>query len=291
MSVTDTDNPITDRPEPPAPAVAASRARGAAVVILFLILALAGLLRFSGINWDSGSHLHPDERFLTDLAANLRSNENPLDYLRTSVSTLNPYNAGRDFYVYGNLPMTATRHAAEWTAGLCDRLAERTGEPWCKRNYTGYDGIHIVGRFLSALLDVLTVAVTFLIGRRLYGKWAGLIAAFLMATSVMAIQQSHFFTADNWATFFTTVAIYAAVRAATIGDDEPRWRLRWYAFFGLALGMAAASRINMVPLALIINVSALIWLGKRITNYEFGDDRRRRFAIHHSELVTSPSRF
>jgi hypothetical protein len=32
---------------------------------LGLILLGGALLRFQGINWDSGQHLHPDERFLT----------------------------------------------------------------------------------------------------------------------------------------------------------------------------------------------------------------------------------
>lgn len=278
MSETEFDIPPTDRSGAPPSAADAGQtarragfnARRAAIAALFLILALAGLLRFSGLNWDDGTHLHPDERFLTMVAGSLRPNENPLDYLRTSVSTLNPYNAGQNFYVYGNWPMTVTVHVANWAAAACDWAGQRLGEPACSRIYTGYDGVHLVGRFLSALLDLLTVAFTFFIGRRLYGNWAGLIAAFLMATSVMAIQQSHFFTADNWATFFTAAAIYAAVRAATLGDDEPRWRLRWYAIFGLMLGLAAASRINMVPLALLINVSAIIWIALRRKEFAAG---------------------
>lgn len=273
MSETDTDVPLTDaplgdepvadQPEPRPPAVVVSRAKASALAILLGILVLGGWLRFTGLGWDGGTHLHPDERFLTIVASSLSRNKNPLDYLRTSVSTLNPYNAGQSFYVYGNFPMTATVYAAEWAAKVCDTMSQRAGERWCERVYTGYDGVHLVGRFLSALIDLAVVALTFLIGRRLYGRWAGLIAAFLLAVSVMPIQQAHFFTADTWATFFSVVAIYAAVRAAGIGEVEPRWRLRWYVVFGVALGLAVASRINMAPLALVINISALIWLGRR----------------------------
>jgi hypothetical protein len=61
-----------------------------AVAGLLIILALGAYFRFVGINWDSGSHLHPDERFLTIVASQLSGVDNPLDYLRTSRSTLNP---------------------------------------------------------------------------------------------------------------------------------------------------------------------------------------------------------
>ena len=262
MSVIDHDNPIPDEPEvaPPHPAASGRRWGNAAVLLLLAVLVLAAWLRLTGINWDSDTHLHPDERFLTMVASGISSVDNPLDYFRTSISTLNPYNFGFDLFVYGNFPMTVTRYAAEWAARLCDAGTAPTD--WCGHAYSSYDGVQLVGRFLSALVDLLSILFTFLIGRRLYGRWAGLIAAALLAFAVMPIQQSHFFTMDNWATMFTTVALYAAVRAATLGDPQPRFRWRWWVLFGLALGLAAASRINMAPLALVINVSAVILIAR-----------------------------
>ncbi len=265
MSVIENDEPIEAGP-PAGPAAPRERAGGRAALIgLLIILILGGWLRFHGLNWDSGSHLHPDERFLTMVGSSIRPVESVLDYLRTSVSTLNPYIQGYPFYVYGNFPMTATRYAAEWAEGVCGAAAGMTGArpAWCGFNLTGYDGVHWVGRFLSALVDLITVFLTFLLGRRLYGAAAGLFAAALMALAVMPIQQSHFFTMDNWATLFVTAGLYAAVRAATLGDAEPRWRLGWYALFGLALGLAVASRVNVALLAPIIGLSAVIWLARR----------------------------
>lgn len=232
---------------------------------LLIILAVGAYFRFNGLNWDSGSHLHPDERFLTIVASGLSGVDNPLDYLRTSWSTLNPYNIGERFYVYGNFPMTVTRYAAEWATSACEFFSDLNGQPpgLCRYRFTAYDGIQFVGRFLSGLVDLISIVFTFLIARRLYNAWAGLIAALLLALAVMPIQQSHFFTMDNWAAAFTTVALYAAVRASTLGDTEPRWRLRWWGLFGISLGLAAASRVNIAPLALVINVSAVIWLARR----------------------------
>ncbi|MCA9924235.1 MAG: hypothetical protein KC421_17785, partial [Anaerolineales bacterium] len=70
--------------------------------ILLLILLLAAYFRFSGLNWDASYHLHPDERFLTIVGSALRGAPDPITYLKTSESPLNPYNVGQTFFVYGN---------------------------------------------------------------------------------------------------------------------------------------------------------------------------------------------
>ena len=77
--------------------------------------------------------LHPDERFLTMVGSAVSGVDNPLDYLRTSTSTLNPYNFGYSLYVYGNFPMTVTRYLAEWATGICDAATAGAGQPpaWC----------------------------------------------------------------------------------------------------------------------------------------------------------------
>ncbi len=229
----------------------------ASVVALLLILVTAGLLRFSGLNWDDNQHLHPDERFLTDITARLSTTTNPLTYLNSAESPLNPYNLGERFFVYGNLPVTVTRFAAEGVQALCTWS-------WitCSADYTSYDGIHFVGRALSGLLDLVTIGFLFLLGYRLYSWRVGLLAALLMALAVLPIQSSHFYTVDNWATALTTVSLYAAVRASR----RAKWV--WWIVFGVALGLAVATRINLAPLAVIAVVAAFIWLSRSVHNGE-----------------------
>ncbi|MEM7039293.1 MAG: glycosyltransferase family 39 protein, partial [Bacteroidota bacterium] len=65
----------------------------------------------------------------------------------------------------------------------------------------------------------------------------------------MPIQQSHFYTMDNWAAALTTITMYFAVRAS-----EDARKLRWWVLFGLMLGLTIASRINVAPLALMAGV-------------------------------------
>ncbi len=228
------------------------------LIILLLILAMAAYFRFTGLTWGEGFFLHPDEFFLMDVASRLQPADSFIEYLRTSESPLNPYNVDKGFYVYGNFPMTFTRYFADWATSFCNNFADL-----CTQTYNSYFGLQQSGRFLSALVDLITVFLTFLIGRRLYSWQAGLLAAFFQGTAVMAIQQSHFFTMDNWAAFFTALGVYTVVRAAGFGDDKLKWQLRWWILFGLSLGLAVASRINVAPLAVIINISAVAWLVRR----------------------------
>ncbi|RMH00734.1 MAG: hypothetical protein D6706_03145 [Chloroflexi bacterium] len=237
-----------------------------APLLVILVLLLAAWFRFTGLNWDQNHHLHPDERFLTIVATQIQGVSDPLTYLKTSESTLNPYNTGQSFYVYGNFPMTITRYAAEWVTRFCqnfDTTEDKSSAGICGYSFTTYDGVHLLGRFLSGLVDIIAIFFLYLIGRRLYDWRTGILAALLMAVAVLPIQQSHFFTMDNWAAALTVVTLYTAVRAAGLGDPHPRWQWRWYILFGLSLGLTVASRINVLPLAVMINVSAIIWLVRR----------------------------
>ena len=182
----------------------------AAVAGLLVVLLLGAYFRFTGLNWDQNHHLHPDERFLTDIATRLEPVTDPLAYLRTSESTLNPDQLDRvPFYVYGNFPMTVVVYVASWVNRICQAAISL-----CAYDYTAYDGIHLLGRFLSGFVDLIAVAFIFLIGRRLYDWRAGLLGALLLSVAVMPIQQSHFFTMDNWAAALCTVTLYMAVRAS-----------------------------------------------------------------------------
>ncbi len=242
----------------PPPPIPKSRWENIAIIPLILILLLGAYFRFTGLDWDANFHLHPDERFLTDTTNRLQVTFDPFLYLRTSESPLNPYNVDKNFYVYGNFPMTFTRFFAEWVNQWCAMFGED-----CDYNYATYDGVHLIGRFLSGFTDLLSIFFIFLIGRRLYDWRVGLLAALLLAAAVMPIQQSHFYTMDNWAAALTTFTLYTAVRAAGFGDKDNRFQRRWYLLFGLGLGLTVASRINVAPLAAIINVSAIIWLARR----------------------------
>ncbi len=200
---------------------------------LAVVLAVAAYLRFVGLNWDEYTHIHPDERFLTMVESGIQIPERLSDYFDTGASPLNPHNRGFGFFVYGTLPIFLVRFLAE------------------ALRQTGYDQVHLVGRAASAAFDLVSVLLVYLIGARLYRRRVGLLAALLAALSVMLIQQAHFFVVDSFANTFVLAGMYFAVRVMDRGAWED------YLGFGVALGMAVASKISAVPLAAIVGLAVL----------------------------------
>ncbi len=267
-------------------------------ILLVLVLALAGYLRLSGMNWGEGEHQHPDENFLSGVVANLRAHKcadaalpidacpaekqvwiNLGDYFDSATSTLSPYNRRQTFFVYGNLPITLVRVAAEATGQL---------------------DVKLLGRQFSAFADLFTILILYAILSRLYDRRVALLASLFSALTVMQIQQSHFFTTDLFVNPFAFLAIYFAVEIMLWKDQRletrglpadstsslespvadlhsPASDLNTPATsnspisnsqilrslfstplfllsigFGVAYGMALASKVNIYPLAILL---------------------------------------
>ncbi len=223
--------------------------------LLALILVAGAIFRFTGIDWDSGQHLHPDERFLTMVEDALRPGivlratpNGPAQfqpasllsyYFDTARSGLNPHNVGFGFFVYGTFPL----FAVYWLGGLLHQQ--------------GYGTIHLFGRVLSGLSDLTTVALLYVIGRRLYGARIGLLAAALLAFCVMHIQQAHFFVFDSFLVTLIAASFYFCIDIAETG------RLRSFALAGLFLGLALATKLSMVLFAPVIAVAGAIYVWRR----------------------------
>ncbi len=218
-------------------------------LLLAGIIAAAAYFRFLGLDWDEGHHLHPDERFLSQVESALRPVSSFEEYLDTGHSSLNPNNKGFGFFVYGDFPIILVRYLGAWLPqadfGLSQRILGR-------ELGSGYDAAYLVGRGLSALSDVISVFVVFLIGRQLYGVRTGTLAAALYGAAVLPIQQSHFCTVDAIANLFVVTAFWFAARAvgaARWSDDI---------CFGVSVGLGMASKISVAPVALLLPVAAAL---------------------------------
>ena len=219
------------------------------VLMLLVIVLLGAYFRLINLEWDEGFHLHPDERYLSMVLNDIQPVQKAKEYFDTSVSVLNPNNSGYTFFVYGTFPIFIIRYVGEWIG------------------QTGYDPITLVGRQLSAVFDLVTVLLVFLIAYKLYNQKAGLIAAALYAFAVLPIQQSHFMTVDTFTNTFGMLTVLAAViilKRKTIKISSTNlvlsaWKTYWpYLLFGIALGMATASKINAVSLALLLPLVELV---------------------------------
>jgi hypothetical protein len=235
---------------------------GLAFEACLLVLILTGIFfRFNWVNWSQDTNLHPDEYGLTNTLTQLAIPKNINEYFNTRISPLSPYQNydlngdatqdGPDNRLrWGQLPLTIIRWAGELTGN------------------TGYGEIRLLGRKLSALADTLTLVFIFLIGLKLYGRRAGLLAAALSALAVMQIQQAHFMTVDNFGGLFTALGMFACVQIASRPPvkREPlgtNYRISadgwaWYILFGAAFGMALACKVNLLPVGGMVLVAAFI---------------------------------
>lgn len=208
---------------------------------LGLILLVAAGFRFYGLEWDSGRHLHPDERFLSTVTNDLRWPESLHGYFDPATSSLSPYALPKmGLFVYGTLPVYMVKAAAVLL------------------NQNNYDQITLLGRALSGLCDLGAILFLFLIGRRLLGSRVGLLAAGLLALSVLNIQLSHFYAVDTFATLFLTATLFFLLRATANG--------RWvdYALTGLCLGLGLASKLSVMTLLAPLMVGMGLDLRRRM---------------------------
>ncbi len=259
-------------------------------ILLVIVLAVAAYLRFTGSDWGNLDIQHPDELSVTSVTydiAPIGTLSNTLGpaptvanqpwravypktftdckewggYFDTACSPLNPQNRGHNAFVYGTVPVFIVRYLAEWTGQM--------------------GNLKLFGRQLSAVADLLTILLLYLIGIRLYGRRVALLGAAFSAFVVMQIQQSHFYTTDNFAVTFMILAVYFAVEIVVSkesvqnGEEQERRkyyilldilknRIFWFSLlFGLAYGLAVASKLNAFPLALLLPLAFFIRYWKR----------------------------
>ncbi|HKG25282.1 MAG TPA: DUF2298 domain-containing protein [Thermomicrobiales bacterium] len=218
--------------------IGAAITRHAVTITLVAILILGGLLRFTNRDWDDGHNLHPDERFLTMVATDVKWPDSIREYFDSETSPLNPYNVKDDegnqrygSFIYGTFPLF-----------LGKAVADLSGNDV-------YGAYHLSSRGLSATFDLLTVLLVFLVGRRLFGPFAGLLGALLLSLSVLDVQLAHFGTFDTFVSMLCLATFYFALKS----DDTGRW---WaYALAGTAAGLAIASKLSALPVIAMLGLA------------------------------------
>ena len=203
---------------------------------LAAILFVAALFRFDGLDWDRGYLFHPDERkiLLVTSAIHLPSS---IPEFFSPDSPLNP-----KFFAYGSFPI----YLLKALSGIAPAVSYPV--PWSD---TGLVGLALLGRALSGLFDLGTIALIFFLARRLYGASVGLIAAACCAVTVEQIQLSHFYAVDTLLAFLVVATVFFAARYAETAARRDA------VLMGIAFGLAMATKISAAPLVVPIVVAVV----------------------------------
>ncbi len=201
--------------------------------LLFIILILAAVVRLYNINWDNGYHLHPDERAIVLSVIKLQFPHNMSEFLSPS-SPWNPH-----FFAYGSFPFYLLKIAGDITSIINPQFGQ-------------YDGINLVGRVISAISDLVTIVLLFLLGKKIFTTFVGLLSSFFYSISVLPIQLSHFYAVDTLLTCFIVLALYLLIRFY----EKPT--VIKSLFIGLAFGFALATKISAVLLVSSIGITLVV---------------------------------
>lgn len=225
---------------------------------LAAILALAFTFRYLGFNWDDFTLSHPDELFLRTITSEvgeshqlrheveLRCHDDPdrNGYFNTQCNPLNPNNIEDGSFAYGTLPVFMVKQASRMLADLRD-----------ERVWLSFQKIHLVGRGVNIAAELVSIVFIFLIGLRLLTRKQALLAALFYAAAVLPIQLTHFWTVDIISHLFFIITLYIAVRISQNARFLP-----FYPLFGIALGAAVASRLNLAAAAVLAPIAVFIYL-------------------------------
>ena len=236
---------------------------------LLLALLLAALaLRLYGINWDDGHGFHPDERSFYLRAGDM------LCLLTAGPDTDGPYCSathlrslldGEHFQgMEPGLPDFWTALSAErsplnprWfplgSALIYTLVLLRTLlEPFVD---WGVMELRFAGRTLAALADVASVGLLYVIGRRMYGPWTGILAAALAAFAVAHIQHAHFYRPEPFTVMASLACLWAMLRFLDGG------RARDGVLLGALVGLAMAPKVSVAPILAPL-ILTFLWVAK-----------------------------
>jgi hypothetical protein len=237
-------------------------------VALVSILALALGLRVWGLRFGLPYFEHPDEWAVADEAMRmLRTGEyTPFSYTYPTL------------YTYMQVGVAAFHFL--WGAGV-----------GLYRTPADIDPVrfYVWARALTALLGTGAVALTFLAGRYLYGRTAGLLAAALIAVMPAVAGDAHYVTTDTPAMFFTLLAFLAIARLGVApehdgGRETLRSTLALAFVAGFGVGIATATKWNAGALVIALLAAIVLAAYRRMS-----DARRSTFNLQSSTLNLQPS--
>ena len=197
--------------------------------ILIIIIAIGFILRFIGIGYGLPQPYHPDEKRAISMASRILAGD------------LNPH-----FFVWPTLYMYLIAIFYKFSCWLLWLLQYFFGfiHPF-KRLYllihsniiTSYH-YYLISRSISIIFGTLTIPVTYLIGKELSSKKAGLIAALFIALAYYPVLYSHLGIISTTMVCLTLLSFYFAMKMYQTG------RFKYYFEASIIGGLAIAAKYN-----------------------------------------------
>ncbi|MDR3643029.1 MAG: glycosyltransferase family 39 protein [Candidatus Doudnabacteria bacterium] len=173
-----------------------------------LIVFLGGVLRFLNLNWDRGYLFHPDEINVLTAIHNIQI----------------PGQLDPKFYAYNGFPFYLDRLILQ----VLQRITGDAG--WV----TSFSQMNLVARSVSAIFSTLTVALIYLLVKRLLDKNSALLSAALAAFTPALIQYAHYGVTESLMLFLLLGMVWASLRLFQ-NNSSGNWVLM-SVFSGLAIG-------------------------------------------------------
>ncbi|ANM29406.1 hypothetical protein ABI59_07105 [Acidobacteria bacterium Mor1] len=210
-------------------------------IVLLFILALAAFVRFQGIGFGLPYlEARPDETTIVEHAMGFWSGD------------FNPH-----FFAYPTFFMYMVSGLGALKAGIAGSypasyFSENTPE------------VYRLARSLSALLGVWTVGLTYLVGRRLFDRRVGLVAALFLALCFLHARDSHFGVTDVPMTAFIMGGMVFVSRMVGRldgrqgGDGQGRASFLSYAGAAILGGLATSIKYSAAPFCFAILAGHLL---------------------------------
>jgi 4-amino-4-deoxy-L-arabinose transferase-like glycosyltransferase len=206
---------------------------------LAAILLAAVALRVAGLAYGLPAVYNPDEvSILSRALAFAKGDLNPHNFLYPS------------FYFYLLFGWVGTYFVLARVVGTVASL-----QAFQAQFFTDPTNIYLAARTLGVVCGAATVVAVFVLGRRLFGRAAGLCAAFFLAVAPVHVIDSHYVKHDVAATLAIVAALVAVVSVYPL---RPRRAGPWpAAVAGAACGVALSIHYYAVFLALPLALAVM----------------------------------
>lgn len=206
-------------------------------LLLVLLAITAAFLRFYNLNWGAPFYFHPDERNIA-----------------SSVSQLNfPLQMNPHFFAYGSFPIYSIYFLGVMLSSISNFQLSTFNFQLQNATAVSFEQAIIISRFFSSLFSTLMIPLLYIVGERLKGKTAGILAAFFGTFSTGFIQFTHFGTFEIWLSFWGLLYFLACIQLTKRDTNQ------MIVLAGIIFGILMAIKISslalfpLIPLSLIIS--------------------------------------